>query len=94
MERLRLTPAVRILFRLGLPLAATVASAALVLSDAGRREALGQWVAEIRASVEERPEFMVTSMTVDGVSPSVEAAVPRTSPCCRNRRAPSTVASG
>ncbi|MGR3757677.1 MAG: cell division protein FtsQ/DivIB [Tranquillimonas sp.] len=80
LERLRLTPAVRILFRLGLPLAAAVASAALVLSDAGRREALGQWVAEIRASVEERPEFMVTSMTVDGVSPSVEAAVRRSAP--------------
>lgn len=67
MQRLMLTPTFRFGLRFGLPLGAIVAGVAVYLSDDARRDAIWQGVADIRASIEERPEFMVHMMAIDGV---------------------------
>lgn len=75
MQRLWLTPAVRKLLRVGLPLA--VASLALfwVFSQPQNRSALTEMVSEIRRTVAERPEFMVTIMAIDGASDELSADI-------------------
>lgn len=67
-NRLMLTPLVRRSLKIGLPLFLVCGSVALVLSDQDRRDAMLNSVAELRRSIEERPEFMVRLMTVDGGS--------------------------
>lgn len=74
-ERLRLTPGFRFGLRIGLPFVLTFAAATAWLSDAGRRAAIADKYAEIRTSIEERPEFMVQMVAVDGASAPVERAV-------------------
>jgi cell division protein FtsQ len=74
-ERLRLTPGFRFALRVGLPFAVTFAAAAIWLSDDGRRAAIAERYAAARTSIEDRPEFMVTMMSVDGASEPVARAV-------------------
>lgn len=75
MQRLWLTPLFRALMRVGLPAFVLALAAGVYLADDGRRAAIGQGWADLRASVEERPEFMVTLMAVDGASPALADAV-------------------
>lgn len=74
-ERLWLTPAFRKAVRLGLPSALVLGALAFWLGDGARRAALQQNLAELRESVENRPEFMVGLMAIDGASEPVAAAI-------------------
>jgi cell division protein FtsQ len=74
-DRLWLTPMFRRMMRLGLPVGIVVLALAVWLGDAGRRAAIVTQFADLRRSIEERPEFMVTMMAIDGASPAVAQAV-------------------
>lgn len=75
MERLWLTPVFRKLVRVGMPCTLVVALLGLYFSDAQRQTAISEKVAEIRRSIEERPEFMVKLMAIDGASPGLNSAI-------------------
>ena len=70
-QRLMLTPSFRRLLRVGLPVSVLVVTVGVLLSDATRREAIELKIAEVRRSIEERPEFMVKLMAIDGASDAV-----------------------
>lgn len=72
MQRWMLTPGIRLGLRIGVPFCVVFAVASAYLADQGRRDALIEVVQEIRASIEERPEFMVSVMAVDGAGESVD----------------------
>lgn len=78
MQRLWLTPLVRRLTRVGLPAFLCVFVAGLYLSDEGRRAQLNQTFAALRDEVRERPEFMVTLLSVEGTSAPLAAMVRET----------------
>lgn len=67
-QRLMLTPGFRRFLRAGLPAFVLIVSVGFILSDAGRREMIELKIAEVRRSIEERPEFMVKLMAIDGAS--------------------------
>ena len=71
MQRLMLTPGIRLALRVGVPFCVTLAAGTWYLSDDARRGAIEQAVAEARASIETRPEFMVNVMAIDGASVTV-----------------------
>ncbi|MDP3341094.1 cell division protein FtsQ/DivIB [Frigidibacter sp.] len=75
MHRLWLTPVFRALLRVGVPAFVVTMGFGLYLSDDTRRAALGDKVAAMTKSVQERPEFMVTLMAVDGASEPLAAAI-------------------
>ncbi|MCO6382599.1 cell division protein FtsQ/DivIB [Oceanicola sp. 502str15] len=68
LERMWLTPFYRRLLRVGLPLAAVALATTWYFSDEGRRGQITGAIAEARRSVEERPEFMVKMLAVEGAS--------------------------
>lgn len=71
LQRWMLTPGIRFGLKFGVPLCLMVAATGGFLADEGRRDmAMGQLNA-VWASIEERPEFMVNVMAVDGAGPSV-----------------------
>jgi len=72
LERMRLTPVYRRLFRLGVPVLVIAGLAGGYLADAGRREALGEKFTGIRRQIETRPEFMVHLMALEGASAHVQ----------------------
>ncbi|MDW4497460.1 cell division protein FtsQ/DivIB [Sulfitobacter sp. D35] len=80
MQRLMLTPAFRFSLRFGLPLALVVGAITAWLSDPAHRAEVAAFVSETRAALEERPEFMVQMMAIDGagdaLATQVRAAVP------------------
>ena len=65
-QRWMLTPGIRLAVRAGVPFCITLAFGTWYLADDTRRGAIEQAVAETRASIETRPEFMVNLMAVDG----------------------------
>jgi cell division protein FtsQ len=65
-QRMMLTPGIRLALRAGVPFCITLLAGTWYLSDEGRRGAIEQAVAEARASIETRPEFMVNLMAIDG----------------------------
>jgi cell division protein FtsQ len=67
-QRLWLTPMFRALIRTGLPVACVGASIVWYLSDTERLEHLVEQATEIRRSLENRPEFLITLVTIDGAS--------------------------
>ena len=75
LQRLWLTPAVRLVARIGLPVLVVAGGLALWLGDADRRADLYDRYVDLRRDLEERPEFMVTAMTVDGAAPEVAEAI-------------------
>ncbi|NNE52687.1 MAG: cell division protein FtsQ [Sulfitobacter sp.] len=80
MQRLMLTPGFRLGLRAGVPFCLTLMAGTIFLSDPDRRAAIADGVAEARASIEERPEFMVKVMAIDGaegaLAAEIRAAVP------------------
>ncbi|MGJ8616495.1 MAG: cell division protein FtsQ/DivIB [Sulfitobacter sp.] len=80
MQRLMLTPAFRFGLRVGMPFCITLLAGTIYLSDADRRTAITDAVADARAGIEERPEFMVKMMAIDGaeqaLAADIRAAVP------------------
>jgi cell division protein FtsQ len=75
MNRLWLTPIFRAVLMVGLPAYVAIMSFGIFFADADRRAVVTGAFADLRASVEERPEFMVTSMVVEGGSEPVESAL-------------------
>lgn len=75
LNRLWLTPAVRIVLRVGLPVAAVVGALVWFFADEGRREATYGIYAGAKSAIEQRPEFMVTGLEFRGTSPGVTADI-------------------
>ena len=74
-ERLWLTPLFRAVMRFGLPVMTVALVAVVYLGDADRRAAIGARFAELRTQIENRPEFMVKLMSIDGASGPVADAI-------------------
>ncbi len=74
-QRLMLTPGFRRFLRVGLPVILMAAAVGIYLSDTDRREALELKVSEMRRAIEERPEFMVNLLAIDGANDSVAADI-------------------
>jgi cell division protein FtsQ len=68
MQRWMLTPGVRLLLRIGIPMVVVFAVTTGFLASEQRRDALNQFAAGVRSSIQERPEFMVSLMAIDGAS--------------------------
>ncbi|MCU0815323.1 MAG: cell division protein FtsQ/DivIB [Cypionkella sp.] len=75
MQRLWLTPLFRFGFRFGLPVVLLAGTVALVLVDEGRRAAITATVDDLRTQFQNRPEFMVNLVSVEGASPELADAV-------------------
>lgn len=75
MQRLMLTPAFLLALRAGVPFCITLLAGTLYLSDEDRRAAIAQAVADARASIEERPEFMVKLAAIDGATGQLAADI-------------------
>jgi len=67
-QRWMLTPGIRLGVKLGLPICAVVTALGVYFASEDRREAVGAYIADIRTSIQERPEFMVNLMAIDGAS--------------------------
>lgn len=80
MQRLMLTPGIRLALRVGVPFCITLAAGTWYLSDEARRGAIEEAVTETRASIETRPEFMVNLMAVDGAKDELAAYIRETLP--------------
>ena len=75
MQRLWLTPLFRVLFRVGLPAFVLAMSAGIYLSDPDRRDDFAAVFDDLKVKFEERPEFRVTFLSVEGASPELADAV-------------------
>ncbi|MEM6373918.1 MAG: cell division protein FtsQ/DivIB [Pseudomonadota bacterium] len=75
MQRLMLTPLFRFTLRAGLPFALTLSAATWYLSNPDTQAAIRDTVAEARAGIEQRPEFMVNLMAIDGGDADLDAAI-------------------
>lgn len=70
-QRWMLTPGIRMALRVGIPFVLVFAVVSAYLADADRRAAIQTTIADIRTSIEERPEFMVSLMAIDGAGPAL-----------------------
>lgn len=75
MQRLWLTPVVRSLTRIGLPVFAVVLGLGAWLGDDTRRADLIGAFETLRDRVEHQPAFMVSLLKIEGASPEVDAAI-------------------
>ena len=80
LQRLMLTPGFRFALRVGLPVLAIASAITFYLADDGRRLAITDAVADARASIQERPEFMVKLMAIDGASDALASQIRETVP--------------
>lgn len=74
-HRLWLTPLFRLTVRVILPMAVTAGAAGLWLADEGRRADLHAIYADLRADFQNRPEFMVNLVAIEGASPVLAEAI-------------------
>ena len=75
MQRLWLTPVFRVLFRVGLPTMILFGVVSLYLADPARRSQVTATFANVRTEFQNRPEFMVTLISVEGASPDLADAI-------------------
>jgi cell division protein FtsQ len=75
LHRLWLTPFFRVALRVGLPAFALAFGGGLYLADPDRRADLGSIYVDLREHVKNRPEFLVTLLSVEGASPELAQAV-------------------
>lgn len=75
LNRLLLTPLFHRSLRIGLPLCILAISVAVVALSPERRETVALWVEDVKLSVQQRPEFMVKLMAIDGASDRVADAI-------------------
>ncbi|OAN73637.1 cell division protein FtsQ [Sulfitobacter sp. EhC04] len=75
MQRLMLTPGFRLMLRAGVPFCVTLLAGTVYLADDARRTAITDAVADARRAVEERPEFMVKLMAIDGADGPLAAEI-------------------
>lgn len=74
-HRLWLTPVFRAFLRVGVPVFLVLLMAGWYFSNPTNRYAIGEKLTEMKRSVQERPEFMVKLMAVEGATPIVSDAV-------------------
>jgi cell division protein FtsQ len=74
-QRMLLTPYVRMFLRTGLPMLALIGGVAIWLSDEGRRQSVVTTLTDLRADFEARPEFRVSLARVEGASDDLAEAV-------------------
>jgi cell division protein FtsQ len=74
-ERWMLTPGIRFGLRFGVPFVISFSAAMIYLSDDARRDEITTYIADLRNSIETRPEFMVNVMRVSGASEEVAADI-------------------
>lgn len=75
MERLMLTPLFRFSLRVVLPFVVVFGGVTAWFSVDDNREAFDLMVSDVRAAVQNRPEFQVKVMAVDGATPLVAEAI-------------------
>jgi len=75
MHRLWLTPFFRTALRVGLPAFAVTFGIGLYLADPDHRASLGSVYSDLREEVKNRPEFLVTLLSIEGASPDLSEAV-------------------
>ena len=80
MDRLWLTPLFRAFLRTGLPAFVIVFAAGMYLANDDRRAALTDTAEGVVRSVQERPEFMVKLMAIEGASPELADTIRATLP--------------
>lgn len=74
-QRLMLTPLFRQIVRIGLPAALLAVIASVWFGNPGNREQVVAMYQGIRSSIEQRPEFMVTAMAIDGADDALAADI-------------------
>ncbi|WP_424940957.1 cell division protein FtsQ/DivIB [Aliiroseovarius sp. S253] len=74
-HRLWLTPVFRAFLRVGLPVFAILMATGWYLANPTNRYAIGEKLTNVKRSVQERPEFLVKLMAVEGATPVVDNAV-------------------
>lgn len=70
-QRWLLTPGIRFLLKAGIPVLLVVGTAGVFMASETRRQALTTFIADTRSSIEDRPEFMVNLMAIDGAGDNV-----------------------
>ncbi|MDG1430600.1 MAG: cell division protein FtsQ/DivIB [Paracoccaceae bacterium] len=70
-ERLWLTPMFRLFVRVGLPFVIVFAGTSIYFADESRRDMVVASYMEMKHSIQQRPEFMVKLMSIDGASDEV-----------------------
>ena len=65
-QRWMLTPGIRRGLKIGLPVLTVVGLVVGFFAAEERREAVSTYIADIKTSIQERPEFMVNLMAIDG----------------------------
>lgn len=79
-NRLMLTPFFRAFLRIGAPLAVSFVIGFWYFGDEGRRMVVTSGIADLRRSIETRPEFMVQLVAINGASPEVDKLLRQTFP--------------
>ncbi len=70
-ERLMLTPVFRKVMRVGLPFGVSLMLGLAYFADEGRRDGFNMAIIDVQNEFQNRPEFMVNLMAVDGASTEV-----------------------
>jgi cell division protein FtsQ len=73
-----LTPGVRLALRAGVPFALTLAVGTWYLSQESTQAWIQDTITETRASIAERPEFMVEKLAIHGADPKLDTAMRET----------------
>ena len=74
-QRLMLTPFYRRLIRIGIPLGVMALTTLLWLSSEANRATLAATVEHLKDKVQQRPEFMITSVEITGADRALTAAI-------------------
>lgn len=80
LERLMLTPGFRFFLRVGVPFTLVFAVGTWYFSRPDVQTQITDFVAETRASFEQRPEFMVNLLAIDGADPQMAETIRATLP--------------
>ncbi|MBA3909051.1 MAG: cell division protein FtsQ [Rhodobacter sp.] len=75
LQRMMLTPHVRVFLRTGLPTLVLLGGAALWLASDGNRQSLVTMLTDLREDFEARPEFSVSLASIEGASDDLAEAV-------------------
>ena len=80
LQRLMLTPVFRFSLCIGLPFVLTFGIGLSYLSNPVRQSAISDAIANTRSSIQERPEFMVSLMAIDGAGTDLAEDIRRNTP--------------
>ena len=75
LSRLMLTPLFRAFLRIGLPAFIVIFGLGAWFSSAGNRQQISDLVADVRTQIEQRPEFAVKLMSIDGADEALTGEI-------------------